>query len=75
MTIRAKVLEVAAALDRLDQAEGQVVDDPRREGLAEAIGLLLSDQPDRAQRVLLHFSRVYDPDWRTTMDLTTEKKS
>jgi hypothetical protein len=74
LTIRAKVLEVAAALDRLDRAEGQTAGDPRRDGLADAVELLLSAEPDRAERVQLLFSRDFDPDWRDKMGMPQEKE-
>jgi hypothetical protein len=49
---RAKVLDVAAFLDRLDRAEGDVVQDTRVRSLRHAIALLLDGKPDRARRIL-----------------------
>lgn len=65
LEIRAKILEVAAALDRIDRADGSPDADPRAELLANAIGIIAGDgeQSTRAQRVQLLFSRQYDPNW------------
>ena len=41
LPIRAKILEVAAALDRLDRASGSVASDARRAQLQAAIQVLL----------------------------------
>jgi len=69
LPLRAKILEIAAGLDRLDRAEGDARSDARRERLAQAIGLLLDDQPLRAERVQLLLSREYDDGWRETFGL------
>jgi hypothetical protein len=64
LALRAKILEVAAGLDRFDRAGGDWPNDPRRNRLDEAIRLLLADEPDRAEHVQLLFSRAYDEAWR-----------
>jgi hypothetical protein len=64
LEVRAKILELAASLDRLDRSEGSVADDPRMRRVREAIQTLLSETPDRAERVQLLFSREYDEAWR-----------
>jgi len=61
---RCKLLEVAAALDRLDRAEGSVGDDARRQKIQRALGILASDQDNRAEQLQLLFSLDYDPAWR-----------
>jgi hypothetical protein len=66
---RAKILELAATLDRLDRAEGDVVDAPRRKQLRAAIELLLDEESDHAERVQLLFSRTYDRRWRETFKI------
>jgi len=48
---RAKVLDLAAFLDRYDRAEGDAAD-PRVAALRKTIGALLDDAPGRAKRVL-----------------------
>jgi len=56
---RAKVLDVAAYLDRLDRAPGSKTpapgseaDDFRAKALRDAIALLIDGQPHRARRIL-----------------------
>ena len=73
LEIRAKLLEVAAALDRLDRAEGSVESDPRMQLLNTAIKLNAAPQygPSRAEEMQMLFSRQYDPDWIKTFDLST----
>jgi hypothetical protein len=67
LDIRARVLEVAAALDRLDRAAGPPVDDARVASIAQALDVLRSADGDRAERVQLVFSLPYDDSWRTTL--------
>lgn len=69
LELRAKVLEVAAALDRLDRASGAVDGDPRMKALRQALVVLQTDRTDRAEQVLLTFSRPYEPDWRAKFGL------
>jgi hypothetical protein len=64
LPLRAKILEIAAGLDRLDRSEGDARRDGRRERLAAAIRILLEEGPTRAERVQLLFSREYDEKWR-----------
>lgn len=69
LPLRAKILEIAAGLDRLDRAaatgdDGAVEDGGRRDRLEQAIQLLLAEEPSRAARVQLLFSRDYDESWR-----------
>lgn len=70
---RCKVLEVAAALDRLERATGDVQSDPRLVGLREALRVVLDGQADRAERVQLIFSRSYEPAWRETFGLAGQR--
>jgi hypothetical protein len=64
LALRAKILEIAAGLDRFDRASGDWPNDPRRNRLDEAIRLLLADEPERAEQVQLLFSRAYEESWR-----------
>ena len=66
LEMRCKVLDVAAALDRLDRAGGvsTVADDARVRQLHEAIDTLRRDEPDRAEAVQRIFSLAYDSDWQ-----------
>jgi hypothetical protein len=64
LPLRAKLLELAAILDRIDRGEGDVADDSRRERIAAALAILESDQCNRAERLQLLFSLPYDAHWR-----------
>jgi hypothetical protein len=71
---RAKLLEVAATLDRIDRSvdeELPLTDEakPRRKSLDDAIRILLSEGPDRAERLQRLFSRDYEADWREQMQI------
>lgn len=69
LEIRARVLQVAASLDRLDRAEGSVQSDARIENLRKAIEVLQSSDPNRAEQIQLIFSRTYDGGWQTKFGL------
>ena len=70
LTIRGKLLEVAAALDRIDRGQGAVADDARLEKVRETLSIMggqPSDRPaktSRAEQLQLIFSLPYEPDWR-----------
>ena len=53
---RAKLIDIAAFLDRVDRAEGSGQDDFRLRSLREGIRVLLDGKPERAQRILELFS-------------------
>ena len=69
LPLRAKLLEVAAALDRLDRAGGADAQDPRMAKIRVAIELLLESNGDRAERAQLAFSRPYQENWREEFGL------
>lgn len=69
LELRAKVLELAAAFDRLDRAEGEIVKDPRWQRLHTALEVLKRPSSDRAEQVQMVFSREYEPDWRDSFDV------
>ncbi len=64
LEIRARLLQVAASLDRLDRADGALDVDLRLAGIRRALEILAGDQPDRAEAIQLVFSRAYDPNWK-----------
>ena len=64
LEIRARLIDVAAALDRIDRAEGSVRGDPRLEKIRQAVQVLADDTPHRAERVQSLFSLPYRDDWR-----------
>jgi hypothetical protein len=68
---RSKILEIAAALDRLDRAASHPGEAPDRRlaQLRQAIEALLEPGPGRAETVQRLFSLDYDPNWQTTFGL------
>lgn len=63
LPLRAKILEIAAALDRIDRSGGS--DDDRRFSLVrQALAALDNAHADRAEQVQLIFSRPYEDDWQ-----------
>ncbi len=69
LEIRAKLLEVAASLDRIDRGPGSVDEDPRLQQFRDALTMILNSSDDRAEQLQLIFSRTYEPDWRQTFQL------
>jgi hypothetical protein len=69
LEIRAKLLQVAAALDRLDRAQGDVSSDKRRINIDKALRVLTDRGADRAERLQMLFSLPYDENWKTTLSL------
>lgn len=69
LELRAKILELAAAFDRLDRAEGFLQEDPRLKKLHQGLDALQEAGNDRAEQVQLLFSRPYDDDWKEKFDL------
>ena len=74
LEVRAKLLEIAATLDRIDRTADESgpltgKTEPRRLKLDEAIRILLSEGPDRAERLQRLFSREYENDWRSEMQI------
>ena len=69
LPIRAKLLEVAASLDRLDRASGSITSESRLAQIRAAIEVLLCPEDDRAEQVQLIFSRPFEDDWRNKFDL------
>jgi hypothetical protein len=69
LEIRARLLQVAAALDRLDRAEGDVSRDKRRMDLDRAIRVLLESGANRAEKLQKIFSLPYDREWKRTLGL------
>jgi hypothetical protein len=63
LEIRARLLAVAASLDRIGRSSGQVEDDPRWQKIQKAIELLRNEDGDRAEQVQLLMSRPYDDHW------------
>ena len=73
LDLRCRILDLAAAFDRLDRAEGTVENDPRWQRLHEALQLLQDAKSERAEKVQLLFSREYDQAWVEKFGLTTQR--
>lgn len=68
LQMRAKILEIAAFLDRVDpSAEISATTESKLEMLRLGCELLLDVEGEKAARVQLLFSRPYDAQWRQTM--------
>jgi hypothetical protein len=67
LEIRCKILELAAAFDRLARAEGSVASEPRIEHLREALTAVLDEPEGRAEQVQMIFSREYDENWQSAL--------
>ena len=62
LEMRARILELAACLDRLDRADGNVEDDEKLISIRKGIEILSADG-HRAKQVQMLFSREYDKNW------------
>ena len=71
--IRAKILEIAAAFDRLDRSIGEISHDARLKLIEEALNVLQElDREDRAEQVQLIFSREYNDQWQEKFGLASK---
>lgn len=63
--VRCKLLDIAAALDRIDRGAGaaDLAGDPRLLRIRQALEVLHDAGEDRAERIQQIFSLDYDPDW------------
>ena len=52
LEVRAKILEIAAALDRLDRAAGTVEGDARLERIRQGLAMLSTRRADRAELIM-----------------------
>jgi len=69
LLVRAKILEIAASLDRIQRAPGDKAHDGNLTLLHTAIEKLLQDNSDRAKQIQLLFSRPYDQQWKNTLEI------
>jgi hypothetical protein len=71
LEIRSRILDVASSLDRIQRGSGDVGDDTRLHNLKDALRIALSDDPHRAEKIQLLFSREYDKHWKEQFSLPT----
>ena len=69
MIARAKIVELAATLDRIERATGNVDDSKNMQLLMQGMHILCDDEVEKAKRVQLLMSRQYDPQWQTQMSI------
>ncbi|TWT89634.1 hypothetical protein Mal64_00110 [Pseudobythopirellula maris] len=74
LPLRARLIEVAAMLDRLDRAGGSPPDDERMGLVAQAIARLSEDRDDRAEDLQRLFSLPYDPAWRESFGIESRSQ-
>lgn len=65
--LRALLLQLAAALDRIER--GQALSDPRMEKVQSALKILATSGDRWAEQVQLVFSREYSAEWRNELSL------
>ena len=66
LEIRCRLLDIAAALDRIERAEDgtAIRHDDRMKQIQQSVKILIDGDPERARRVQMVFSDAYDPGWR-----------
>jgi hypothetical protein len=70
LPMRAKLLEVAASLDRIDRTGDSLASDSRRLQIQSAIHVLSRPDDDRAEKIQLIFSHPYEENWRENFRMT-----
>ena len=77
LEVRAKILEIAAGLDRIDRAPARPGEhpDPRLGRIRQAIDALREPGPDRAETIQLIFSLDYDPEWREKTGVDRDRRT
>ena len=72
--IRAKLIEIAASLDRIDRANGEVDDDPRMMEIRKSLEVLSGPNGDsnRAAEIQMIYSRTFDAEWKTHFELNED---
>lgn len=76
LEIRAKILEIAASLDRIDRAPARHGEhpDPRLAQVRQALDALGQPGPDRAETIQLIFSLSYDAAWQDALGVVKPKR-
>ncbi len=67
LELRARLLDLAASLDRIRRAEGPP--DERMRVFESGLSILLDDTEDKARRIQELYSRQYSDRWREQMNL------
>jgi hypothetical protein len=69
LPLRAKLLEVAAVLDRMDRGQGPPPAAQTISTIRAAVETLLRGDPNRTEQIQLLFSRPYADNWRAALDV------
>jgi len=74
LAVRARLIDIAAALDRIARAEGPVTEDPvtedpRLDKIRQSLEVLAQDESDRAERLQMIFSLPYRDGWQKEYSL------
>jgi hypothetical protein len=72
LEVRARLLEVAAAFDRMDRASGDVAGDARMDKIRQALQLLQQPELGRAEELQLIFSLAYHDNWQAEWGIETK---
>jgi len=75
LEVRTRLLDIAAALDRIDRRTGatEARSDQRYSQVAKALGLLCDGQANRAERVQKVFSDPYQPHGEANVEFRHEE--
>ncbi len=67
LEVRARLLDIAASLDRIDRGEAsaEARAEAKHRQLQDGLHLLTDGQGNRAERLQMLFSLPYDPGWRS----------
>ena len=76
LEIRHRLLDIAAGLDRIDQANdaSKTRSDPRYLQLEEALRVLTDGKPNRTERIEMVFSLPYDKNWTTVLGVGVRRE-
>ena len=69
LPLRANILKIAAALDRIERSGPIDNNDPRGSQLRAGLKVLLNSNAERAEEVQLIFSRKYHENWKSEFKL------
>jgi hypothetical protein len=64
LTIRSRLIELGAAMDRIGRAPGYTGGDPRSEKMRQSIEVLLGNATNTAEQIQMLFSLPYEDDWQ-----------
>ena len=62
--VRARLIELGAALDRIGRAAGFTSGDPRSEKIRQAVEILNGNASNKAEQIQLLFSLPYEENWQ-----------